>query len=96
MFEESDSFWEKGQRLTDSWYGIKKVPGESVLYDDNDDMCVQGLLNAENNNLNYVEGIDSAKDDDDDDDDDDADDDDKSMIHDKKFDKEYDTLVKKL
>ena len=24
MHEESDSFWKDGQRLTDTWYGIKK------------------------------------------------------------------------
>ena len=37
MFEDSDSFWEDGQRLTDSWYGIKKVPGEPVPNDDKSD-----------------------------------------------------------
>ena len=84
MFEESDSFWEDGQRLIDSWYGIKKVPGESVPDDDNDDICVQGLLNVENSNLNYVEGIVSTKDDDDDD---------ESMTHDKEFDNEFDKIV---
>ena len=55
MFEESDSFWEDGERLTDSCYGIKNVPVESVPDDDNDETCVQGLINLENSNLNYVE-----------------------------------------
>ena len=30
MSEYSDSFWEDGQRLIDSWYGIKKPSGETV------------------------------------------------------------------
>ena len=59
MLEYSDSFWEDGQRLTDSWYGIKKPTGASVLDDDDDDVCVQGLLKVENNNnLNYNGDID--------------------------------------
>ena len=71
MLEYSESFGEDGQRLTDSWYRIKKTVGESVQNDDDDndiddDICVEGLLNMENNNnnLNY----DSDVNDDDDDD----------------------------
>ena len=46
MLEELDSSWEDRQRLTDSWYGIKKELEECVPDDDNGDICVQGLLNV--------------------------------------------------
>ena len=52
MYEESDSFWEDSRRLTDSWYGIKKITGETVPDDSYDEMCLQALLNVENNNNN--------------------------------------------
>ena len=67
MLEYSDSFWENGQRLTDSWYEIKNPTGEFILDDDDDDdICAQGLLNVENdnNNLNYNGDIDDDDDDD--------------------------------
>ena len=57
MLEEVDSPWEDGQRLTDSWYGIKKEPEETVP-DDGNNLCVQGLLNLENNGY-----IDTSKED---------------------------------
>ena len=69
MNEESDSFWEDGQRLTNSWYGIEKVTGEKVS-DDGYDMCLQVLPKVENS-LNHADNDDAAAaaaDDDDDDD----------------------------
>ena len=44
IYAECDSFWEDGQRLTDSWYGIEKVPNDGF-----DDIRLQGLSNIENN-----------------------------------------------
>ena len=34
MYADNSSFWEDGQRLTDSWYGYEKVPDDGL---DNDD-----------------------------------------------------------
>ena len=35
---EFDSFWEEWQRLTDSWYGIEKVPNDGF-----DDMSSEAI-----------------------------------------------------
>ena len=45
IYAGHDSFWEDGQRLTNSWYGIEKVPNDGL-----DEVCVQGMLNIENKN----------------------------------------------
>ena len=42
IYAERDSFWEDGQRLTDSWYGIAKVPNDGF-----NDICLQWLSNIE-------------------------------------------------
>ena len=49
IYADRDSFWEDGQRLMDSWYGIEKVPDDGF-----DDICLQGLSNIENN---YSKGV---------------------------------------
>ena len=70
MYEDSNSFWEDGQRLTDSWYGIEKVTEEKVPDDSYDEMCLQVSSKVENN-LNHASNDDdaaaAAADDDDDD-----------------------------
>ena len=43
------SFWEDGQRLTDSWYGIEKV-----LDGGYDEICLQALSKVENS-LNHAD-----------------------------------------
>ena len=53
LYAERDSFWEDGQRLTDSWCGIEKVPIDGF-----DDICLQGLSNIENNDAKAVTGAD--------------------------------------
>ena len=51
IYAERDSFWEDGQRLTDSLYGIEKVPNDGF-----DDICLQWLSNIENNDAKAVTG----------------------------------------
>ena len=53
LYAECDSFWEDGQRLTDSWYGIERVSNDGF-----DDICLQGLSNIENNIAKAVTGAD--------------------------------------
>ena len=53
LYTECDSFWKDGQRLTDSWYGIEKVPNDGF-----DDICLQGLSNIENNDAKAITGAD--------------------------------------
>ena len=54
IYADRDSFWEDGQRLTDSWYGIEKVPNDGF-----DDICIQGLSNIENNYSKRVTDVDA-------------------------------------
>ena len=52
MYADNSSFWEDGQRLTDSWYGYEKVP-----YDGLDHVFVEGVSDIENNNINEPQSI---------------------------------------
>ena len=45
MYADNSSFWEDGQRLTDSWYWYEKVPDDGL-----DDIFIEGASNVENNN----------------------------------------------
>ena len=47
VYADNSSFWEDGQRLTDSWYGYEKVPDDGF-----DHMFIEGVSDIENNNNN--------------------------------------------
>ena len=56
MYADNSSFWEDGQRLTDSWYGYEKVPDDGF-----DHMFIEGVSDIENNkNNNHINESQSA------------------------------------